>query len=104
MAIIETIIPKPAYNVLLHLTGEARPDVALSLALRELVARRLQESREKIAAFEQSYAMDFDHFQKAWEAGKISNAYSYQVESDYWEWEATVTDLARLEELTEWLG
>jgi hypothetical protein len=104
MATIETIIPKPAYNVLLRLTGEARPDVALHLALQELVARRLQDGKAKIAAFEQSYGMDFAHFQQAWEAGNISEARSYKVESDYWEWEAAVTDVERLEELAAWMG
>ena len=27
-----------------------------------------------------------------------------KVESDYWEWEAAVTDVDRLEELAEWMG
>ncbi len=104
MATIETIIPKPAYNVLLRLTGEARPEVALHLALQELVARRLQDGKTKIAAFEQSYGMDFAYFQQAWEAGNIPEAHSYKVESDYWEWEAAVTDVERLEELAAWMG
>jgi predicted RNase H-like HicB family nuclease len=60
------------------------------------------ENRAKIAAFEQQYGMDFARFQEAWEAGSIPQARSYQVERDYREWEAAVTDIARLEELAEW--
>ncbi len=36
-----TVIPKPAYNILRRLTGESRPDIALGLALKELVHLRL---------------------------------------------------------------
>ena len=103
MATETLVIPKPAYNVLRRLTGESRPDVALSLALKDLVRLRLEAARVRIAAFEQKYGMAFAAFQEAWEAGKISEAYSYSVEKDDLEWEAAVTDVAALEELNQWL-
>ncbi len=97
------VIPKPAYNVLRRLTGESRPDVALSLALKDLIHFRLDASREKIAAFEQKYNANFAEFAQMWQAGRIVEKYSYPVENDYWEWEAATTDAAALEEVAQWL-
>jgi len=103
MAIETLVIPKPAYNVLRRLTGESRPDVALSLALKDLVRLRLEAARAKVAAFEQKYGMKFDAFETAWEAGQIPDAHSYSVEKDDLEWEAATTDVTALEELAQWL-
>lgn len=97
------VIPKPVYNVLYRLTGEPRPDVSLSLALKDLVRLRISEARSKIAAFEEKYGMGFAAFTEALKVGEIPDAHSYTVERDEWEWEAATTDLAALEELAEWL-
>jgi len=98
------VIPKPAYNVLRRLTGESRPDVALSLALKELTRLKLEEARAKSAAYEKKYGLSFAGFSEDWHAKRIANAYSYAVERDYWEWEAAVTDAQALEELAQWLA
>ncbi len=103
MAIETLVIPKPAYNVLRRLTGESRPDVALSLALKDLVRLRLEAARAKVAAFEQKYGMTFAAFETAWEAGQIPEAHSYPIEKDDLEWEAATTDVTALEELAQWL-
>jgi hypothetical protein len=47
------VLPKPAYNVLRRLTGETRPDVALSVALKDLVRLRLEAAQLVIANFEE---------------------------------------------------
>jgi hypothetical protein len=39
------VIPKSAYSILRRLTGETRPDVALSLALKDLLRLRLASLR-----------------------------------------------------------
>jgi hypothetical protein len=103
MATEIVIIPKPAYNVLRRLTGESRPEVALSLALKDLIRLRLEAARARIAEFEQKYGMTYAAFEEAWEAGKIPERHSHPVEKDDREWEAMVTDLAALEELAQWL-
>jgi len=103
MAIDSVIIPQPAYNVLRRLTGESRPEVALSLALKELVRLRLEAARAKIAAFERKYEMTFGDFQKSWQEGRIPKAHTHAVETDYWNWEAATTDVAALEELAQWV-
>ena len=97
------VIPMPVYNILTRLTGESRPDISLSLAIKDLVRLRAEEARSKIAAFERKHGMDFAAFEQARKAGKIPEAHSYAVEQDDWEWEAAVTDLATLEQVAEWL-
>lgn len=97
------VIPKPAYNVLRRVTGESRPDVALSLALKDLTRLRLSEAKAEIAAFEQKYGMIFAAFEGAWKAGNIPEAHSWAVEQDYWAWEAVTTDILALEEVAAWM-
>jgi len=100
----ENIISKPLYRVLSDLTQESRVEVALPLAIKDLVRLRIQETSEQRAAFERRYGMDFAAFQKAWNEGDIAGKYSYKVERDYWEWEAADTDKGRLEEMLETLS
>ena len=95
------VLPKPAYNILRRLTGETRPDVALSIALKDLVRLRLEAAQAVIAVYEEKYGMSFGEFQEAWQAGRISARYSYEVEGDYWAWEAADSDVKVLQELAE---
>lgn len=99
MVLSPTVVSKPAHKVLKELTGEERPDLALPLALKDLV--RLEAAEARIATFEEKYGMGFAQFQEAWERGEIEAPYSYAVEKDYWEWEAAITDKARLEALQD---
>jgi len=47
--------------------------------------------------------MSFQEFEAAWKGGKIADPYSYPVEQDYFEWEAYVSELEGLQEMSEWL-
>lgn len=98
---LETVISKPIYQVLTDLTREPRLEVALPLAVKDLVRLKLKEAREQREAFEQRYRMDFEAFKQAWDEGRIADKHSYEVERDYWEWEATVTDEERLRQMLE---
>lgn len=95
----ENVITKPVYRVLSNLTQENRPEVALPLALKELLRLKLNEAKERQLAFETKYGRPFDAFKTAWDADEIADRYSYEVESDYWEWEAAVTDESQLTEM-----
>jgi len=97
------IIPKPTYNILRRLTGQSRPDVALSMVIKDVVRLRMEAARSVIHVCEQKYHLSFKEFETQWQAGQIPKAYSYDVEKDYQEWEAAITDLAALEELSTWL-
>jgi hypothetical protein len=100
---LEDVVSKPVYRVLADLTQEPRLQVALPLAIKDLLRLKLVETRGRRKDFEQRYGMDFDSFKQAWNEGRIANRYSYQVECDYREWETTVTDEERLSELSETL-
>jgi len=104
MTLESVVIPRGTHNLLQRLTGESRPDLALSLALKDLVRLRIDLAEGSIAAFEKKYAMKFHEFEKAWKAGKIEDAYSYPVEQDFLEWEAAVTDLTMLQDVVQWLA
>jgi hypothetical protein len=59
---------------------------------------------EQIKHFEQHYQMDFNLFNRAWDEDKIADKHSYEVQRDYWEWEAAITNRARLEEMLDSLA
>jgi len=95
------VISKPVYQVLSDLTQESRLEVALPLAIKDWVRLKLKETREQRETFQQRYGMDFSAFKQAWDEGHIADKHSYEVERDYWEWEATVTDEERLQQMLE---
>ncbi len=104
MVLESVVIPKATHNLLRRLTGESRPDLALSLALKDLVRLRTESAEARIAVFEKKYFRHFRDFEEAWKEGKIEDAYSYPIEQDYFEWEAAVTDLEMLQEILQWLA
>jgi hypothetical protein len=103
-AMTESMISKSIYKILTDLTGEARFDLALHLATKELVLLKLKEVEEQIKQFEQHYQMDFNLFQQAWNEDKIADKHSYEVERDHWEWEAAITNRTRLQEILDSLS
>ena len=96
---ITDIVSKPVYHILNTLTGEPRIEVALPLALKELVSLKLQKANQQRIAFEGRYNKDFAAFKLAWFNQLDSQKHSYEVEQDFWEWEAAVTDEARYMEM-----
>lgn len=99
----EGVITKPVYQVLSELTQETKVEVALPLAIKDWVRLRLKEAQQERDGFERRYGMDFATFQRAWRAGQIPNAHSHQVEQDYWEWEAAITDEEQLQRMLDTL-
>ena len=68
---------------------------------KDLMHLKLEEAEEQRRRFEERYQMDFEVFKQAWNEGQIPNKHSYEVERDYWEWEAAVTDERWLRETLE---
>jgi hypothetical protein len=99
--VLEAIISKPLQKILTDLTGEVRFDVALQIAVKDLVRLKLREAEEQRERFQERYQMTFSAFKQAWDEGRIADKYSYEVERDYWEWEAAVTDEQRLKDMLE---
>lgn len=98
-----TTIPKVALRALTELTGEPRFDVALLIALRDAIEHRLEKIDEAIQSYEQKYEMPFEQFQDRGQAGRIPNQFSYEVESDYLEWDGLTSRRKKLETILQWL-
>ena len=101
---VTDVISKPIYRILSDLTQEPRVEVALPLAVKDLIRLKLKETRERRQEFELRYGMDWAAFKLAWQEGRIPDTHSYSVERDYWEWEAAVTDEERLPQMLESLS
>jgi hypothetical protein len=97
----EAIVSKPLHKIFSDLTGEDRFDVALHLAAKDLLRLKLKENQERLKFFAKRYGMSFEEFQNAWNKDQIIDKYSYDIEKDYWEWEAAQTDLVRLDEMLD---
>ena len=97
-------VSKPVYEVLSALTHQQRVDIALPIAMKDWLRLKLKEVDEERLLFEQKYGMDFAEFKRQWHADLIPDRYSYEVESDYWDWEGAVTETQSLVELSETLS
>lgn len=95
-------ISKVALRALTELTGEPRFDVTLHIALRDAVEHRLEKIEEAIRDLERKYGMPFDDFQGRGQREEIPNQFSYEVESDYLEWEGLTSRKRKLERIRQW--
>ena len=96
-------IPKVALRALTELTGEPRFDVALLIALRDTVEHRLEKIGEAIHEYERKYDMSFQQFLARGEDKGIPDQFSYEVESDYLEWDGLMSRKRKLERIRQWL-
>jgi hypothetical protein len=55
---------------------------------RETIAAKIRECNERISDYEFRYGTSFRDFDAAWDRDGIPDKHSYQVESDFIEWEA----------------
>lgn len=97
--IADDLTLKPFHKILSRLTGQERFDIALHLATKDLLQLKLNAVQHLIRKYEARYGMSFERFRDAWENDNVPNRYSYEVEKDYWEWEAAQTDKERLQEM-----
>lgn len=100
-ATIDEPVSKAIYHVIASLTKEPRLDVALSLAIKDLIRLKLKEATSATETFEARYRMTFGEFKRTWHEDRVPNAHSYEVERDYWEWEAATTDQEQLQKLQD---
>ena len=71
---------------------------------RETIAAKLKECNQLISDYEFRYGKSFADFDAAWDKNEIPDKHSYQVESDFIEWEALEMEkqywLSRIRELS----
>ena len=51
------------------------------------IESRLEQYNSEILKFEEKYGLPFHEFEKKWNGGKIKDKHSYEVESDFMDWE-----------------
>jgi hypothetical protein len=90
---------KPLHKILSRLTGQERFDMALHLATKDLLQLKMNEADHQLQEYENRYGMSFEEFRDAWENDNLPDRHSYEIEKDYWEWEAAFTDRERLQEM-----
>ena len=98
-----TTIPKVALRALTELTGEPRLDVALLIALRDAIEHRLEKINIAIHDYERKYGIPFEQFQARGQDKSIPDQFSYEVESDYLEWDGLMSRKKKLEKIGQWL-
>lgn len=91
-------VSKGTAKLLKDVTGEPRLDAAVRATVEDALEHRLERIEDDLEALRERYGMEFDEFREAWEEGDIGEKYSYDVESDYWEWEELVTRKEKIEE------
>jgi hypothetical protein len=75
-------------------------EAALWKVLSEYIDLKIAHIQQQIQEFESKWDMTFAEFAERCEAGALDeDSYAYDVESDYWEWEAAITLLRHYESL-----
>lgn len=103
---METMMKVPDFlrDILGYTEGKDLNEKLVHLIANDL-KRRIHLCSDRIVEFETKYGMSFAEFKAAWEAGKIPNRYSHEVERDYMEWESLDDEyellLAHLRKLKE---
>lgn len=96
-----TISVSPRIGTLLtQVTQTPDLETALWKILSEYIDLKTDALRDSIRTFESKWGMSFSQFSEHCEAGTLDrNAYDYDVESDFWEWEKAETLLKHYESL-----
>jgi len=97
-----TMISPSVLKALTDFTGEPRMDLAVRLVLRDAAQFKLRELEHGIQRFEEKYGTTFPVFEQRFQNGDIPDAFSYEVESDYLEWEGLLSRKKRAENILRW--
>lgn len=86
-------------KALMEITGEPRPDIAILEIITDAVEHRIEKVKAGIKTYEKKYGMTFEKFKERFEKGETANIYSYNVETDYLEWEGLISRLKKYNSL-----
>ncbi len=97
----ETVALSPRVGALLtQVTGTPDLETALWKVLSEYIDLKVEFLKKRIQAFESKWGMTFEEFAERCEEGTLDqDAYAYEVERDFWEWEAAETLLQHYQTL-----
>jgi len=89
-------IDKDIYNALMESFGKDALKVKINDILLSAIESRLEQFSREILKFEEKYGSSFKEFGEKWDKGKIKNKYSYEIESDFIDWEMLETEKKEL--------
>lgn len=75
------------YNALLSSVGKEDLDAKLEELLLGTIETKLENYTKQILKFEEKYGLSFTEFERLWDSGALEKKYSYEVESDFIDWE-----------------
>jgi len=81
-----TIDPE-IYKALQESFGESALREKINEILLSGLESRLEKYNHEILKFEEKYGVPFIEFEKLWDSGKIKDRHSYEVESNFMDWE-----------------
>jgi hypothetical protein len=97
----QVAMSKSLYRILSSVTGENRADVALELAAKDLLRLKLKDVEQQIAGLTAKYNRSFAEFKQAWDLDQVPDRHTFEVERDYWEWEAAVEDAKKYQQFLD---
>ncbi len=74
-------------KTLMDITGEPRTEIAILTILKDAVEHRIEKIEAEIKTLEDKYKMSFKEFSEKFQKEETPQSYSYDVETDYLEWE-----------------
>lgn len=75
------------YNALISSVGKENLEKKLGELLRATIENLAENYSLQILKFEEKYGVSFIEFERLWDGGQIEKKYSYEVESDFMDWE-----------------
>lgn len=96
-------ISRTMEKVLVDLTGQPQPETAFQSAIRDILEHRLEKVDIGIRRYERKYKNSFLEFKKAWDENRLADKHGYEIEKDYWEWEALYSRKTKLQEISKWV-
>lgn len=75
------------YKALEDLFGKTDIENHFSEIVISAIENKLEKYNREILHLEAKYGVDFREFAKKWQNNEIAEPYSYEVESDYVDWE-----------------
>lgn len=75
------------YNALISSVGKEHLGERLGELLLASIEGMLEDYTKKILSFEEKYGVAFSTFEGLWDSGAYADKHSYDMESDYVDWE-----------------
>lgn len=86
-------------KVLMDITGEPRPEIAIVELMTDAIDHRIEKIESEIKKYEEKYSMTFAEFKGKFDRDEIPDSYSYNVETDCLEWEGLESRLSNYKSL-----